>query len=110
MAKLLQLDGVQVATARHGQEALEHLASHDAPDLVLLDIGLPQMNGYEVCGHMRALPGGQGLLIFALTGFGQDSDRELAQNTGFDAHLTKPVDVDEVYALYASKRALPVGP
>ena len=101
MCKLLKLDGIEVALAGDGQEALAHLAASKAPDLVLLDIGLPEMDGYEVCRRMRVLPGGDALCIFALTGFGQESDRIAAEQAGFDAHLVKPVDVDQVYAEYA---------
>lgn len=100
MSELLELDGLQVTTAKRGEEALSLLASGLAPDLVLLDIGLPGIDGYEVCRRLRALPNGRELFVLALTGFGQDSDRQLAKQAGFDGHLTKPVDVDDVYALY----------
>ncbi len=103
MQGLLEMDDIEVTPAMEGSTALELLANGLSPDLILLDIGLPGMDGYEVCRRMRALPRGNQLLIFALTGFGQDSDREAATNAGFDGHLTKPVDVDDVYALYASK-------
>lgn len=108
MAKLLELDGVDVVAAQSGPQALAHLEAAGlsrAPELVLLDLGLPGMNGLEACRRMRALPGGAALLILALTGFGQDSDREATQRAGFDGHLTKPVDIEEIYALYARCRA-----
>jgi CheY-like chemotaxis protein len=101
MTRLLELDGVEVTTAEDGAGALSKIGSGFSPDLILLDIGLPQMDGYEVCRRLRALAGGTELAIFALTGFGQDSDREAATRAGFTGHLTKPVDVDEVYAAYA---------
>lgn len=102
MCKLLELEGASVSSASLGADALSQLASGDArPELILLDIGLPQMNGHEVCRRMRALPGGDALRIVALTGFGQDSDREASKQSGFNGHLTKPVDIDDVYALYA---------
>ncbi|HZU81717.1 MAG TPA: ATP-binding protein, partial [Polyangiaceae bacterium] len=104
MCKLFQLDDIAVRAAADGEEGLAMLTQHAPPDLVLLDIGLPRMDGYELCRRMRATPGGGDLLMFALTGFGQDSDREAATRAGFDAHLTKPVDIDEVYALYARHR------
>jgi CheY-like chemotaxis protein len=100
MCKLLELDEIVVALAADGHEALAHLAGSAVPDLVLLDIGLPEMDGFEVCRRMRALPGGAALNIFALTGFGQESDRLATKQAGFDAHLVKPVDVDDVYAQY----------
>lgn len=102
MTKLLELEGARVSVAPHGQDALRLLERGEPPDLVLLDIGLPLMDGYEVCRRIRALPNGRQLLVFALTGFAQDSDREAARHAGFDGHLTKPVDVDAVFAAYAS--------
>jgi two-component system CheB/CheR fusion protein len=108
MRKLLQMDDVEVTAVADGPKALETLAAGDVPDLVLLDIGLPEMDGYEVCRRMRATAKGEHVLAFALTGFGQDSDRDAAKAAGFDAHLTKPVDVDQIYELYA--RLLPSAP
>ena len=105
MARLLELDGISVATATTGAEALARLGDAPAPELVLLDLGLPGMDGLEVCRRIRALPGGHALLVLALTGFGQDTDRDATRRAGFDGHLTKPVDVGEVYALYARCRA-----
>jgi two-component system, chemotaxis family, CheB/CheR fusion protein len=107
MRKLLEIDAIDVAVAADGDEALAYVkeAQAPAPDLVLLDIGLPGMDGYEVCQRMRTLPRGAAVPIFALTGFGQESDRLAAAAAGFDAHLTKPVDVDEVYARYGQHLA-----
>ena len=105
MAKLLELDDIVVSSAKNGPEALATLAEGLHPELVLLDIGLPGIDGFEVCRRMRAMPRGEALLILALTGFGQDSDREATRRAGFDGHLTKPVDVDEVFSLYARCRA-----
>ena len=62
------------------------------PDVVLLDIGLPGMSGYEVAAQLRQLPDMGTTLLVALTGYGQDRDRERARQAGFDQHLTKPVD------------------
>jgi CheY-like chemotaxis protein len=100
MRRLLELDDIAVVGVADGLAALARLGSAAAPELVLLDIGLPQIDGYEVCRRMRALPGGAALRIIALTGFGQESDRAAAERAGFDAHLTKPVDVDDIYAKY----------
>lgn len=100
MSKLLELDDVSVRAAHRGEQALALLMEGPPPDLVLLDLGLPGMDGYEVCRRIRALPKGERLLVFALTGFGQDSDREKTKQGGFDGHLTKPVDVEDVFALY----------
>jgi two-component system CheB/CheR fusion protein len=109
MCRLLQLDEIDVAVAADGREALAQLAGSPAPDLVLLDIGLPEMDGFEVCRRMRALPGGTALTIFALTGFGQESDRLATRQAGFDVHLVKPVDVDAVYAEYTLNLARRAG-
>jgi CheY-like chemotaxis protein len=105
MCKLLELDDIAVALAIDGAEALSYLATNTAPDLVLLDIGLPGMDGYEVCRRIRVLPNRGAPCVVALTGFGQESDRVAAAQAGFDAHLTKPVDVDDIYAEYARQFA-----
>ena len=67
--------------------------------MILLDIGLPAMDGYEVVRRLRELPQARGALIVALTGFGQQSDRQRALAAGFDEHLVKPVDLDTVTAV-----------
>lgn len=94
-----------MTTAKNGPEALARLAGGAAPDLILLDLGLPGMDGLEVWRRVRSQPGGDARLILALTGFGQDSDREATRQAGFDGHLTKPVDVSDVYTAYARCRA-----
>ena len=70
--------------------------------MVLLDIGLPHMSGYEVCKRMRAMPATQHALIVALTGYGQKEDQRLAQEAGFDRHLVKPTNPDALAALIAT--------
>ncbi len=92
LAMVLELDGHQVETAGDGREALERLAQTPM-DVVLLDIGLPELDGYEVARRMRALPGGGDTKLIALTGYGQPEDRERALNGGFDDHLVKPVEL-----------------
>jgi len=69
---------------------------------VLLDIGLPKLNGYEVCRRLRERPWGAALLIVALTGWGQEEDRQRSLEAGFDTHLVKPVDHDLLMRLLAS--------
>ena len=91
LALLLQLDGHETRVAYNGMEALEVAQSFD-PEIVLLDIGLPGLNGYEVARRLRQRPGGDRLLLVALTGWGQDDDRERTRTAGFDEHLVKPVD------------------
>ncbi|MDB5746131.1 MAG: sensory box protein, partial [Massilia sp.] len=65
------------------------------------DIGLPDMNGYELARRTRALPGGAGMLLVAATGWGQDADKQLAFDAGFDHHLTKPIDFERLRTLLA---------
>jgi PAS domain S-box-containing protein len=91
LAMLLELTGFAVARARDGQEAIE-IAEGFRPHLVLLDIGLPRLDGYGVCRHIRDQPWGKDMRIIALTGRGQDDARRRSRETGFDGHLVKPVD------------------
>jgi PAS domain S-box-containing protein len=95
MAKLLKRTGHDVRTAYTGTAALDVAAAHQ-PDAVLLDIGLPEINGYEVARRLRLLPHLKDVKLVAMTGYGQDTDRQLAREAGFDSHLTKPVDFEKV--------------
>jgi CheY-like chemotaxis protein len=94
LGELLHMSGYVVAVAEDGASALSAVAHH-RPDVVLLDIGLPDMDGYEVCRRIRggAAVSPQPLLV-ALTGWGQQGDKDAAASAGFDAHMTKPVDLD----------------
>jgi CheY-like chemotaxis protein len=76
------------------------------PDVILLDIGLPKLNGYDACRAIRAQQWGGAIVIVALTGWGQDMDRRRSREAGFDAHLVKPVDHATLMNLLAS---LPAG-
>lgn len=78
-------------------------AQADLPDVVFLDIGLPGMNGYEVARLIRQQPGGQGVLLVALTGWGQAEDRRRSQEAGFDQHMVKPVDPQALTGWLASQ-------
>ncbi len=91
LALLLELLGHEIRTANDGTQALE-AAEAFRPDVVLLDIGLPGMNGYEVCRRLREKPWGESMLIVALTGWGQAEDQRMASEAGFDRHLVKPVE------------------
>lgn len=93
MALLLELDGHETFTAHDGHEAVAR-AAELAPDIILLDIGLPGLSGYEVCRHVRAQQGGGAIVIVALSGWGQAADKQKAKDAGFDEHLTKPVEHD----------------
>ncbi len=98
MADLLRLQGHEVWTASDGIEAVEQ-ASVRHPDAILLDLGMPRIDGIEAARRIRALPGGEQPLIVALTGWGQPADRERTREAGFDCHLVKPADPDEVIGL-----------
>ena len=91
LATLLQLSGHETHTAHDGVEAVE-ATSRLQPDLVLLDIGLPRLNGYEAARRIREQHDHTGPMLVALSGWGQDEDRRRSEEAGFDAHLVKPVD------------------
>jgi PAS domain S-box-containing protein len=92
MAMMLRLMGSnEVRTVHDGLRAVEE-ASAFRPDLVLLDIGMPRLNGYDAARQIRQQPGGRDVVLVALTGWGQDEDRRQATEAGFDRHFTKPVD------------------
>ena len=100
LAMLLGLQGHETEVARDGLEAVEK-ALRTLPDVVLLDIGLPRLNGYEAARRIRSSPGGGAMRLIAMTGWGQDEDRNLSRAAGFDEHLVKPVDVDLLARLLA---------
>jgi CheY-like chemotaxis protein len=103
LATLLQLNGHEVRVGFDGFDALE-LVPQMQPDVILLDIGLPGLDGYEVCRRIRA----SGLVdteIIAMTGYGQDRDRQRAQEAGFDRHTVKPVDIGELMNSLKASRA-----
>jgi PAS domain S-box-containing protein len=104
LAMLLRLMGNQVEVACDGQAALA-IAATFRPDLILLDIGMPKMNGYETAEQIRRQPWGTQIMLAALTGWGQDEDRQKSQDAGFDVHLVKPVQIETLRELLASTRA-----
>jgi CheY-like chemotaxis protein/nitrogen-specific signal transduction histidine kinase len=102
LATLLRAAGHTVATAHSGPAALEAVPAF-RPDAVVLDIGLPGMDGYNVARRLRQLPGpAAGALLVALTGYGQDEYRRRSRAAGFDRHLIKPVDLTELLGLIAA--------
>ncbi|HET9338581.1 MAG TPA: PAS domain S-box protein [Casimicrobiaceae bacterium] len=101
LAVLLQLAGNETFTAFDGAAALDAVERH-RPDMALLDIGMPRVNGYEACRRIRAMPGGKDIVLVALTGWGQEEDRRKSRDAGFDAHLVKPVAYDALVALLDS--------
>jgi PAS domain S-box-containing protein len=95
MAMIMRLDGHETQIAFDGIEAFESARTF-RPDVALLDIGLPQMNGYDLCRKIRDEVWGRGMVVIALTGWGQEGDRKQSRDAGFDAHLVKPVDPSEL--------------
>ncbi|WP_426194424.1 hybrid sensor histidine kinase/response regulator [Massilia sp. DWR3-1-1] len=100
MGMLLAEAGHQVALAFNGVDALCH-AGRSWPDVFLLDIGLPDLSGYELARAVRAMPGGVDATIIAVTGYGSPADRAISRQAGIDHHLTKPVDIDQLAQLLA---------
>lgn len=90
---LLGMDGFAVSTAYDGVAAVAQ-AGTAAPDIVIMDIGMPGMDGYDAARLIRQQPGGEHILLIALTGWGQSTDRKRASEAGFDHHLVKPVDYE----------------
>ena len=103
LAMLFEARGDQVRTAYDGVEALE---AEDVfrPDTILLDIGMPRLSGYDVARRVRELRGGA-VLIVAITGWGQEQDRQRARDAGFDHHFTKPVDIDSLMNIVDRRNA-----
>lgn len=98
---LMEFSGHHVQTAYSGRQALE-LAETFRPHAILLDIGLPDIDGYQLAASIRAATWGQGIALIAITGWGQEQDRRRAIEAGCDHHLTKPIDPDSVDALLQS--------
>ena len=103
LSMLLEITGNETYMAHDGAEALEAAQKH-RPEVVLLDIGLPVMNGYEVCRRVREQPWGKEMVLIALTGWGQEDDRRKSSEVGFDAHMVKPVEYDALTSLLDSLR------
>ena len=101
LATLLSGFGHEVHVAYDGPEALE-VAARSHPDVVILDIGLPHLDGYEVAQRLRRLPGGAALTLIALSGYGLEKDRRASSEAGFDLHFVKPDDLEKVEEVLAS--------
>jgi PAS domain S-box-containing protein len=104
LAMLLSGDGFETRVAFDGPRALEEFGRY-GPDIILLDIGMPLMDGYEVARRIRSSPGGSNVLLCALTGWGQLKDKQLAIDAGFDEHITKPVEPSRLIELMVSSLA-----
>jgi CheY-like chemotaxis protein/anti-sigma regulatory factor (Ser/Thr protein kinase) len=98
LAQLLELQGYKVSVEYDAGAALAR-AEREAPQVCLLDIGLPDIDGYELARRLRALPATAGAVLIALTGYGQEQDRMRSQRAGFDYHLVKPVQFDNLSAI-----------
>jgi len=103
MVASLRLEGFTADAAFDGEAAILRAAAM-RPDVVLLDIGLPGMSGFEVAHALRAMPATNDALLVALSGYGQAEDRQRSREAGMDHHLTKPVDPAALHSLFASLR------
>jgi CheY-like chemotaxis protein len=97
---MLRLLGNDTRTAYDGEESVAASAAF-RPDVILLDIGLPRLNGYEACRRIREQPWGKGMVLIALTGWGQEDDIRRSHQAGFDHHMVKPVDPNALIRLLA---------
>ena len=100
LSMLFELTGDETHTVHDGAAAIAAAESFN-PDVVLLDIGMPEIDGYEAARTIRQQPWGKNMVIVALTGWGQPDDRRKSSEAGFDAHMVKPVDHDELLAVLA---------
>lgn len=98
LALLLEMYGHVTSVAYEGQEAV-HLARSFAPHIAFVDLALPGLDGCEVARRIRGLESRSGMMLVALTGYGRDSDRERSREAGFDDHLVKPVNPQELLTL-----------
>jgi PAS domain S-box-containing protein len=103
LSALLRITGNETYMAHDGVAAVE-MAERFRPDVVLLDIGLPRLNGYDACRRMRERPWGNDVVIVAMTGWGQESDRQKSRDAGFDHHMVKPVDYAALMSAIAQGR------
>jgi CheY-like chemotaxis protein len=100
VSEMLKLMGNDIRTAYDGQQGVD-MAGEYRPDVVLLDIGLPKLNGYEACRRIREQPWDKKAVLIAVTGWGQDEDRLRSREAGFDRHLVKPVDPEDLMKVLA---------
>lgn len=100
LGMMLRMLGNDTRTAYDGEESVAASAAFQ-PDVILLDIGLPKLNGYQACRRIREQPGGKGIVVIALTGWGQEDDVRRSHQAGFDHHMVKPVDPNALMKLLA---------
>ncbi len=106
LAEMLKQLGHDTRTVYDGEAAVS-MAREFRPEVALLDIGMPRLNGFDTCRRIREQPGGTGILLIALTGWGQDGDIRRSQEAGFDHHLVKPADPLTLLNLLTRVRAAP---
>jgi CheY-like chemotaxis protein len=106
LSMLLNLDGYEVSVANCGHDAIQQF-HEKKPSIILLDIGLPDMSGYEVARHIRTLPEGEKVTIIAVTGWGSERDQALACEAGCNLHITKPVNFDRLEQLLQGEELVP---
>jgi len=104
LSLLLELEGFEVATALDGRQALESARAF-RPDVALLDIGMPFLSGHEVARSIREQPWGGSMLLIALTGWSREQDRDEALAAGFDCHVGKPADLEQILACFPQSAA-----
>jgi DNA-binding response OmpR family regulator len=98
---LLRINGHETMVAYDGLEAIA-AAERFRPDVALLDIGLPKLNGYDTCRRIREQPWGRDMTLVAVTGWGDERDRSKSRDAGFDCHLVKPIDFAALDAVLAA--------
>jgi CheY-like chemotaxis protein len=108
MAMLVEELGGSVRIAHDATSGLQAL-DDTAPDVVFLDIGMPSIDGYETCRQMRRRPSNKAMVIIAVTGWGQPQDKQRALDAGFDAHLTKPVELEALAGILTGSPPRQVG-
>jgi CheY-like chemotaxis protein len=106
LAMMLRVLGNEVYTAYDGVAAVEQ-AEAFRPQVVLMDVGMPKLNGLDATRRIREQPWGREMCVVALTGWGQEGDKELSRQAGCDGHLVKPVDLKDLLALLAEMRTHP---
>jgi CheY-like chemotaxis protein len=100
LCELLEDSGFRCRAADHGAAALQ-LLHETHPDVAIVDLGLPEIDGFELARRIRAMPEHAHMCLVALTGYGQPNDRTRTKEAGFDAHLVKPVELDQLLAVLA---------
>ncbi|MCA9114607.1 MAG: PAS domain S-box protein [Planctomycetaceae bacterium] len=103
LSMVVRMLGNEVRTSYDGEQAIR-AAAEFTPDLILMDLGMPRMNGYEAARHIREQPWGEPMMLVALTGWGQDEDRQRTREAGFDHHLVKPAEPAELKKLFQDLR------